>query len=156
MRWLRAVGRASIWHRDSISIEDYGDRHTLRIWLPLFDLVAIGGGLWATFYGSPILRRLFPVDLVEVAAFAMALAATVCLIGVAFPRLWPIELIGKLGLIFLFGCYAGIVAFYPSNPDANNGFVVFVLILAMFTPFARVSKLAERLQEWWQAGGARG
>lgn len=147
--------RASVWHRDAIPIEDIDDRHDLRIWLPLFDLVAIGGGVWATFFGSPILRRLFPVELVEVAALAMAAAASICFIGVAFPRLWPIELLGKLTLIFLFGCYAGIVAFYPSNPDANNGFVVFVLVLAMFTPFSRVSKLAEKVRAWWAARGER-
>lgn len=145
---MRRLWALTVWHPDGVRADDWRQRHTLRVWLPLFDFgIVFLGGLWAAFYGSPILWRLFPAPLIETAGTAMAITGLVCFVGVIFPRLWPLELVGKLGLIFLIGCYAGTVAFFPSNPDANNGFVVFILVGVLFLGFIRVTQLSEDVHD---------
>lgn len=143
---MRALWRASIWARGAIPPEEWKDRHEKRLWLPLWDLIMIGAGIWATAFGSPILHRLFPDDAIDVAGMTLAIAATVCLMGIAFPALWLVEFIGKVAVVFLLSAYAACVAIFRQDPsDPSSGFVVFILCAAIIPAFSRLSKLGE---EW--------
>lgn len=145
---MRGLWRASIWARDAIPPEEWKDRHDKRLWLPLWDLIMIGAGIWATAFGSPILHRLFPEDAIDAAGMALAIAATVCLMGVAFPALWLVEFLGKITVMFLLGGYAACVAFFRVNPqDPSSGFVVFILCAAIIPALSRLSTLGEEWKE---------
>lgn len=114
---------------------------TARFWLPLFDVVMILAGVWASVFGSPILHRLFPTALVDVAGIGMALAAGLALVGVVVPRLAMLELLGKLLLIFFLGSYTACVAFFPADGTPSNGFLVLILIGSLFLVYPRVRRL---------------
>lgn len=147
MHLLRSIGRASIWHRSAIPADEWKFRSIKRVWLPLYNFIVGGAGVWAMIYGSPILKRLFPGELVDVAGFALAAAAFVCLLGRAFPMLWLVEFCGKVMIAFLLGAYAGTVAIFPREADPANGFVVFILAAAIIPCMIGVSIIAEEWKE---------
>jgi hypothetical protein len=145
---VRALWSASIWARDAIPPEEWKDRHDKRLWLPLWDLIMIGAGIWATAFGSPLLHRLFPEDAIDLAGMSLAVSATVCLMGVAFPALWAVEFLGKLTVMFLLGAYAACVLFFRTDPgDPSSGFVAFILCAAIIPACSRLSKLGEEWKE---------
>lgn len=144
---LRVIWRASIWHPDAIPADEWKERWRKRLWLPLWDLILIGAGVWATAYGSPLLHELFPSDTIDVAGIALALTATVCLMGISFPSLWAVEFAGKVTVAFLMGAYAGLVTFYRARFDPASGFVVFILCAAIIIAFDRLTTLGEEWKE---------
>lgn len=147
MRWLRAAGRASIWHPDAIPPDEWKFRSLKRVWLPVYDVIVVLAGIWATVFGSPILHRLFPEDVIDLMGTTLTISAVVCLLGVAFPRLWRVEIAGKVVLVALLGGYAIAVMFFRTNPDPSAGFVVFVLLLALPTPLFRLNLLGEEIKD---------
>jgi hypothetical protein len=144
---MRALWRASIWHPDAIPPDEWKFRSMKRVWLPLYDLIVIGAGLWATAYGSPLLHRLFAEPVIDVAGMVMSVAGMVCLMGVIFPAFWTVEMVGKITVLFLLAVYGACVWFFPTRPDPASGFVVFILALGIIPPMIRLSVLGEELKE---------
>lgn len=146
-RLLRAIARASIWHPDAIPPDEFKYRSLKRVWLPLYDGVAVGAGLWAAAFGSPLLHSLFDAQVIDVMGILLAAVATVCFLGVAFPALWRVEIAGKVTLMALLGSYAFAVALFRTNPDPAAGFVAFILALALPLPLFRLTLLGEEIKE---------
>jgi O-antigen ligase len=144
---LSSLYRASIWHPDSIPPDEWKYRSLKRVWLPAYDLVAIGAGMWAAMFGSPILHRLFPTEVIDLMGWLLAVSAFVCLAGVAFPRLWKVEILGKVVLVALLAAYAATVALFRTNPDPSAGFVCFIIVLALPLPMFRLTLLGEEIKE---------
>lgn len=149
MHLLRAIARATIWHRSAIPADEWKFRSIKRVWLPLYNLIVVGAGLWALWFGSPILKRLFPGELIDIAGLALAVAGAICFLGRAFPMLWAVEFAGKVAIAFLLGGYAGTVALFRQDPDPAGGFVVFILVLAIIPCMIGVSIIAEEWKERW-------
>ena len=137
--WER-LKRYTVWHPINTDPAD-DDRWTVRVWLPLYDLLAVLAGLIAFHVGSPILNRLFDHWLVEVAALAYALAGAVTLVGVVIPCLWRLEIAGKIGMSFLLTSYAFLVLAFPSGGGVSNAFVTVILIMATWGIYPRLTKL---------------
>ena len=137
-RWER-FKRATVWHPINTDPED-DDRSGPRFWYPVYDLIAFALGSYALALGSPLLNRLFPTWFTNGMGMVLMSAAVICLVGVLFPRFNLLELIGKLAIVFMLGGYAGTVAFL-SQTDEPNGFVVLVLIMAVWLLGPRVTKL---------------
>lgn len=137
----------SIWHPDAISLDEYKYRDLKRIWLPLYDLVAIGAGIWVTMFKPDILSRLLPPVTMGVLGNLTVVLATVCLLGVAFPKLWKWEIAGKIGLIALIGGAALSVAIYRIGDDPANVIITFLLALALILPMFRLRLLGEEIKE---------
>lgn len=131
--------RLTVWHPINTDPEDE-NRWTPRLWLPLYDLLAITLGFYAFFVGSPLLNRLFPHWLTDFVGILFTLAGVACLIGVVIPKLARVELVGKLVLAFLLGAYAGTVAWFSSN-DPPSGFVVIVVVMALWVLLPRITVL---------------
>lgn len=144
---MRRLWRATIWHPDALPPDEWKYRSIKRVWLPIYDLIVIGAGLWATAFGSPLLHRLFPEDVIDLAGMGFAVAGMVCLMGVIFPAFWKVELAGKLVVLLLLSVYGACVAIFPTQPNASSGFVVFILALGTLPPFIRLSILGEELKE---------
>lgn len=144
---LRRVGRATIWHPDAIDVDEYKFRSLKRVWLPLYDAVAIGAGLWAALYGSPILRSLFDGPVITSMGVGLMLIATVCLMGVVFPALWRWEIVGKVALVALLASYAAAVVWFRPNLEPATGFVAFIIALTLPLPVFRLSLLGEEIKE---------
>jgi hypothetical protein len=136
-RWER-FKRSTVWHPLNTDPED-DNRSGPRFWFPTYDILGLALGFYALTLGSPLLNRLFPEWFTNMMGCVLIIASLLCLVGVVFPKLGYLELIGKLGIVFMLGGYAGTVGFRSDNPD--NGFVVIVLIMAVWLLGPRVTKL---------------
>lgn len=141
-RWER-FKRLTIWHPINTDPED-PYRHGPRFWYPTFDLIMFFLGVYAFELGSPLLNTLFPVWFVDTLGLCIAAVAGLAAIGVIFPKLFLVELIGKLGLVFLLGGYAGTVGALSPNAG-ENGFVVGVLFALVWLLGPRLSWLFIRV-----------
>ncbi|GAA4774731.1 hypothetical protein [Microbacterium gilvum] len=150
MRLLRRLWRASIWHPEAIPADEWKFRNLKRVWLPLYDCIAIYAGIQAMLYGSTLLNRLFPPEWVDSLGLLFTFVATVALLGVAFPRLYAVEIAGKVVLVGLVAGYVAAIIFFSRSPEPNTfvvGMLAFGLPLAMF----RLNLLGEEMKERRQA-----
>lgn len=134
------LARLTVWHPINTDPSD-DDRWTVRVWLPLYDLLAISLGFIAYVVGSSLLNRLFPPVVVDVVAVVFGVAGFVTLIGVCIPRLFLVEIGGKILMSFLLITYALLVLNFPSQGAVNNSFVTVVLIMATWGIYPRLTKL---------------
>lgn len=145
---IRRLVAASIW---APGVADPTDAWLTakRYWLPLFDLVMISAGINAVLYGSLLLDRLYG-PFTDVIGAVFALAGLACLIGVGWPRLWAVELVGKIVLVSMIIGYAGGIILSPSAEqialkEAPNWFVVSMIGGLIFLPIARLDRV---IDEW--------
>ena len=137
---------ASIWAHDAIPPYEHKYRNLKRVWLPAYDVVAILAGVVATVQGSPLLNRLFTEPVVNCLGAGMSLVAVVCLIGVAFPKLWLVEFVGKILLVGIIAAYAATIFLFASNPNPND-FIVLMLAFSLPFPLSRLNLLGEEIKE---------
>lgn len=145
-RWER-FKRLTIWHPINTDPND-AHRDGPRFWYPMFDLLMVALGVYAYFIGSPLLNRLFPVWFVDSMGASIVAAALFAAVGAIFPKLFMIELLGKLGLVFLLGGYAGTIGVLSQN-SGENGFVIITLFSLVWLLGPRLSWLFRRLGGWW-------
>ncbi len=126
--------------------DEYKYRNLKRVWLPLYDLIAVFCGVQAFLFGSPLLNVLFPAGLIDMLGVMMAAAAVVCLAGVAFPRLWMVETIGKIILVGMISAYVATILLLSQNAGSNL-FVVGMLTFGLPLAFFRLNLLGEELKE---------
>ncbi len=142
-RWER-FKRLTVWHPlNTDPSDDY--RHGPIFWYPVFDLMMIALGTYAYFFGSPLLDRLFPPWFVESLGVAIIVSAVFADIGALFPKLYLVELVGKLGLVFLLAGYAGTVA--ALSLVEPNGFLVITMFSLVWLLGPRLSWLFIRLSK---------
>lgn len=142
--WER-LKRRTIWHPINTDPAD-DDRWTVRVWLPLYDLLAVLAGVIAYQIGSPFLNRLFPDWIVDAAALVFMFSGAITLVGVCFPALWRAEVAGKIGMSFLLTSYAFLVLAFPSGGGISNAFVTVILIMATWGIYPRLTRLFIRGQ----------
>lgn len=138
-RWER-LKRLTVWHPINTDPSD-DDRWTVRVWLPLYDLLAVSAGIVAFWIGSPFLNRLFPGWVVDTAALAFILAGLITLAGVTIPSLWRIEAGGKIAMSFLLTSYASLVMAFPAAGGISNLFVTIILVMSTWGIYPRLTKL---------------
>lgn len=132
--------RFTVWHPINTDPND-DDRWTVRVWLPLYDVLAVLAGGIAFYIGSPLLNRLFPNAVVDGTAVMFGVAGFITLVGVVIPRLWRIEVAGKVAMSFLLTTYAMLVLVFPSKDAQNNSFITVILIMATWGVYPRLTKL---------------
>ena len=76
----------------------------------------------------------------------MAVIAMICLLGVIFPALWAVELVGKAILVGIVSAYATTILLFASNPQPND-FIVLMLAFSLPLPLFRISLLGEEIKE---------
>lgn len=138
-RWDK-VKRLTIWHPINTDPDD-DDRWTVRVWLPLYDCLAVLLGIIAYYIGSALLNQLFPEHIVNAVAVVFVVAGLVTLLGVTIPKLWWAEIAGKITMSFLLTTYAFLVLAFPSVEVQNNSFVTVILIMATWGIYPRLTKL---------------
>lgn len=145
-RWER-IKRLTVWHPINTDPNDeYRDGP--RFWYPTFDLFMVALGVCAFFIGSPLLNKLFPMWFVDSLGVSITVAATLAAIGAIIPKLFMLEIAGKLALVFLLGGYAGTIGFL-SRDAGENGFVVLTLFSLVWLLGPRLSWLFRRLGQWF-------
>ena len=145
MRWLY---RQSIWATGATPIDDPW-RNAKRIWLPLFDMIMITCGINAIVFGSRLLDRLYG-DFTDIIGAAFVLVSAACLIGVGWPRMWPVEIVGKILLVSMIVGYVFGIILSPSPEqlaakEAPNWFIVSMTLGLIVLPTMRLDNL---IDEW--------
>lgn len=145
---LSRIWRRSIWHPDSISPDEWKFRWLKRIWLPIYDFLAVGAGIWASIFGSPILYSLLgDSSTVDVLGLSFSLIAFACLLGVAFPDLYKLEIGSKILLISMLGAYAAAIVVFNAQGDSTSWFVAFIVLMTLPLPLFRLNLLGEEIKE---------
>ena len=142
------LGSASVWAAGVVPTDDPW-RNAKRIWLPLFDVIMITSGINAIVFGSLLLDRLYG-DFTDIIGAAFVLVAAACLIGVVWPRMWPVEVVGKILLVSMIVGYVAAIILSPSPEqlaakEAPNWFIASMLLALTTFPLARLDRL---LDEW--------
>ncbi|WP_314429564.1 hypothetical protein [Microbacterium lacticum] len=142
------LGSASVWAAGVVPTDDPW-RNAKRIWLPVFDVIMIASGINAIVFGSRLLDRLYG-DFTDVIGAAFVLVAAACLIGVGWPRMWPVEIVGKILLVSMIVGYVAAIILSPSPEqlaakEAPSWFVASMLLGLTTFPLARLDRL---LDEW--------
>jgi len=143
--WER-LKRSTVWHPINTDPDD-DCRYGPRFWYPTFDLLMVALGVCAYFIGSPLLNKLFPVWFIDTMGVSITGAALLAAVGAIFPKLFMLEIAGKLALVFLLGGYAGTIAWLSQNAG-ENGFVVITLFSLVWLLGPRLSWLFRRLGKW--------
>ena len=138
-RWEK-IKKLTVWHPINTDPKD-DDRWTVRVWLPLYDFLVILGGWNAYTIGSPLMNRLFPAPVVDAMAIAFAFSGFIAMLGVVIPRLWRVEIGGKVIISFLLTTYALLVLSFHSQNAENNSFITVILIMATWGVYPRLTKL---------------
>lgn len=152
MRWLQRVARASVWARNGVRPEDWRFRGVFRYVLPATDLLFLYFGVVGAVNGIRSMQdELGGLGQVLWSA-GIAVAAFVALVGVSFPKLWLVELCGKIPLIALVAMYVVLVLGRGSNDPlvlASAGLVAILVLL----PLWRVGDLG--FESWLRDRGRR-
>ena len=131
-RWDR-FKRLTVWHPlNTDPDDDY--RHGPRFWYPGYDIIAICLGVYAIWLGSPLLNRLFPNWFTDVMGIILILSASCALVGVVFPKLYLVELVGKLFIVLACVLLVAPIASALSNQaqKASLGVMAGYVILGQF------------------------
>lgn len=149
------LGSTSVWAAGVVPTDDPW-RNAKRIWLPLFDVIMIASGINAIVFGSRLLDRLYG-DFTDIIGAAFVIIAAACLIGVGWPRMWPVEIVGKILLVSMIVGYVAAIIMSPSPEqlaakEAPSWFVASMLLGLTLFPLARLDRL---LDEWVKRRGTR-
>ena len=139
---------ASVWAPVVVPDDDPW-RTAKRVWLPLFDVIMMSAGIHAVVYGSLLLNRLYG-DATDLIGTVFTLVAFACLTGVVWPRMWPVEIIGKILLVSMIVGYVFGIILSPSPEqiaakEAPNWFIVSMILGLTMLPIARLDSL---IDEW--------
>lgn len=144
---MKTLFSKTVWAPGAIRISEWKYRHIKWVMLPLIDLLLFIAGLSAVFGGAPAISAFFPNELVNVYGCSLSLVALACFIGVAFPRLWPLELVGRSILLGLVTGYTISLIVLALNGDMIRSFVSYFALVAMSPIVWRISLLGSE----WQA-----
>lgn len=144
---MKTLFSKTIWAPGAIHISEWKYRNMKRVMFPLIDLILFIAGLSAVFGGAPAISEFFPNELVDVYGYSLSAVALVCFLGVAFPRLWPMELVGKSILLGLVTGYTISLIVLAMNGDVIRSFVSYFALVAMCPIVWRISLLGSE----WQA-----
>lgn len=132
---MRALWRASVWGPSGVRPEDWRFRGIFRFVLPLTDVFFLwfggvgwnngivsvteaAGATWQTWWSAGI-----------------ALSALTAFVGVSFPRLWLVELCGKIPLVGLVSAYVALYlgrGFSDPNVTALAGLICILILLPVW------------------------
>lgn len=109
---VRGILSESVWASGGISSDDERVRGLLRVVLPVLDGCLIVFGLGSSVSGVPALRDVFDPPYPQAWGVAIAVAAFLCVVGLAWPRrLWKLERGAKSLLAFLLVLYSGALVY---------------------------------------------
>lgn len=114
-----------------------------RVWLPLFDVLAILAGFRSVSSGIPAIDALLPPELADALCYALVVIAFLCLVGILVPRLAFLEVLAKSALIAIFSCYIIALRILVAEGESARDFVSITVAMAMILPFFRLGILAD-------------
>lgn len=144
---MRSLWRLTIWHPDAVPPgEGLASRELKRIVLPVFDVLVIVMGLNAVTYGMPSFDLVYSPVIASLAAWVLLGAGVLALVGIAFPRLWIAEAVGKLMMVGVLGGYAGALWVLLAQGQWARAFVAAGLTAIIVLPMWNLARLGRERQ----------
>ena len=143
---FRKIYQESIWSHGRIPPEEWKYRNLKRVMFPVIDVLFIIAGFTALKHGVPAIDAIFPEPVVDIFGYAVSFCATVCLIGVSFPKLWTLEIFGKTTLLGVMTCYFLSLFVLTFSGDYDRGFVLLIAAVAMAPIVWRITLLGSEWQ----------
>lgn len=147
---LRRLYAASIWHPGAIPKPEYKYRNLKRVYLPAYDLIVVYIGIMGALFGSELLNRIFHPELVDAFSIIFSVVGIVCFLGIAFPRLWAVEMVSKIVLLGMLGGYVASIIFYGTRigeTSLPNLFVIGMIALGFPVVLFRLELLGIEYRE---------
>jgi len=144
---MRRIWQATIWAKGAIPPEDYPNRNQKRVMYPFIDIVFVLAGFSAARYGVPAISEFFTDSTVDLFAYSIAGAGFACLLGIGFPRLWPLEILAKSALLSLNVLYFVALFMLTAVGEGNRGYVVCIAAVAIAPIVWRITQLSSEWQK---------
>lgn len=136
---LRRLGRASIWAPGAVPVLERKYAGPLKWFVfPAFDIIMAVVGFRGMAVGSPSINAMFPGPVAWSLCLAWGTLATVCLIGAVFPRLWMLEIGGKIALFIILTLYLIALLRAPAPYEGARDTVTGLVLGAMLIPMLRL------------------
>jgi hypothetical protein len=136
---MHALWRALIWHPGAIPASERKYAGPLKWFVfPAFDVIMAVVGFRSMFVGIPSIDALFPGPVAWSLSLVWGTLATVCFIGAIFPRLWPLEIAGKIALFIILTAYFIALRAAPALYDGARDTVTGLVLGAMLIPLLRL------------------
>lgn len=136
MRSLFArLAAATIWSRNGVSAADWRFRGLFRFVLPLTDLFFLYFGVVGFIGGVSSVQHAAGHTWAACWSIGIAASALGAMIGVAFPKLWAVELGAKIVLIGLVSAYVALFAakiITDFHTSASTGLVLILILLPVW------------------------
>lgn len=151
MSILKRIYKASVWSRSGVSATNWRFRNQFRITFPYVDLMFIWFGCVGWMNGIQSVEDAAGNNWQTTWSAAIAVCGVLALVGVAFPRLWAVELLGKIPLVGLVCGYLALqMTLGADNPRLQATAGLFTTLVAF--PIWRVGDItAYDLRPWFLA-----
>lgn len=142
----RRVWAQTIWADGAIPPNE-GElaRELKRVVLPLFDVVIVVMGLVAIDSGMPSFDILYNIHLSAIASHVLLTAGILAAAGVAFPRLWLAEALGKIVIVTIVGGYAAALWALAAQGVGSRAFIAAALTGLVLLPMWALVRLGREL-----------
>ena len=144
---MRKLYLNSIWAPGAIPLNEWKYRNLKRVMFPIVDFFFFFAGISATRHGVPAISEFFPNVVVDSFAILLSASALVCFIGVAFPKLWGLEMGGKAVIIGLMVGFISSILILTLSGDTSKVFVLIVASIAVCPVVWRISLLGTEWQD---------
>lgn len=134
---------ATVWAPGALREEDQRIRHLLRVFLPLTDLGYIYFGVVGAVNGLASVERATSGQWQRGWSIVLAVSGLMALIGVAFPRLVSLEMVGKALMIGGISTYLSIMVIRGAS-EANVTAIAGLLFGLVYLPMWRIGDLGTR------------
>lgn len=128
--------RASIWHPDAIphnSAYIYVSP-IKRVFLPTYDIIIVWLGLAGIVQGFQAVSAILPSIGPMVLYGLLVVAGLVCFAGCAFPRMWTVEIVGKIFIVSILTMIAIAMAIAGFTIPHHTGITVTPLVVGLLIP----------------------
>lgn len=150
MRLLKRVARASVWHKDALPENERRYWGLYKWCFPLVDILFFYFGAVGWHNGVASVQEAASADWQTTWSAGIAICAFFAFVGVAFPRLWPVELVAKLVLISLISMYVALYLQRGADDSSVTAFAGLIVSLVVF-PTWRLGDLAIDAVHWLKA-----
>lgn len=151
--FFRFIYRQSIWAPGAIPESEKKYANMKRIFLPCFDIIMGWAGFAAVARGVPAMEVVLSEHITDLLGWGLVAVANSALLGIAFPKLWTLELTAKAGLMVILMSYFVSLRIQIENTQTDTrSFLSVIVFSSMVLILIRINILA---YEWQERNDAR-
>lgn len=138
---MRALFDLTIWAKGAIPADEWKYRNLKRVMFPIVYVLFLFSGVYAAESGVPAISGVFSDSIIDTVSCVLSLSAILCLFGISFPKLWPVEITGASLILGIMTGYLLALFFIGVWGSGDRGFVWFVSCVSITPIIWRLSLL---------------